>query len=96
MRDDDTVNELTASITVCVVGEQGLHARPAAKVAQTAQGFASDVFLSVGSQKVNAKSILDILLLAAGQGTMVELSARGPDADAAVDALVELFKNRFS
>ena len=80
---------------VCVLNEQGLHARPAANLAQTAQRFEADVAIAMGAQKVDAKSILDILTLAAGHGANLELRAKGHDAGAALDALADLFKNRF-
>lgn len=80
---------------VCVMNEQGLHARPAAKLAQTALRFTSDVSITMGTQTVDAKSILDILTLAAGNGANLELRAQGDDAREALDALADLFKNRF-
>lgn len=80
---------------VCVMNEQGLHARPAAKLAQTALRFTSDVSITMGTQTVDAKSILDILTLAAGNGANLELRAQGCDAQEALDALADLFKNRF-
>ncbi|MFP5222299.1 MAG: HPr family phosphocarrier protein [Acidobacteriota bacterium] len=80
---------------VCVMNEQGLHARPAAKLAQTAQLFESDISIAMGTQTVDAKSILDILTLAAGNGANLELRALGCDAQDALDALADLFKNRF-
>ena len=81
---------------VCVLGEQGLHARPAAKLAQAAQGFACSISIVMGAQTVDAKSILEILTLAAGHGVTLELRARGQDAAQALDALAALFKNRFA
>ena len=80
---------------VCVLNEQGLHARPAAKLAQTAQRFQADITIVMGAQEVDAKSILDILTLAAGHGANLELRAKGCDADLALDELAVLFKNRF-
>ena len=80
---------------VCVLNEQGLHARPAAKLAQMAQKFEAAITIVSGSQEVDAKSILDILTLAAGHGANLELRAKGEDARSALDALADLFKNRF-
>ena len=80
---------------ICVLNEQGLHARPAARLAQQAQQFEAEITISQNGHKVDAKSILDILTLAAGQGTNLELRAKGPDSAEAVEALAELFKNRF-
>jgi len=86
-------SELTRQ--VCVISEQGLHARPAAKLAQTAQRFASAITITCGEQEVDAKSILDILTLAAGHGANLTLRATGHDAGPALDELAALFKNRF-
>lgn len=80
---------------VVVSSENGLHARPAGRLAQEAQTFDSDISLVVENQAVDAKSILDILTLAAGPGNMVELRARGADAEAALDRLEALFLNKF-
>lgn len=78
---------------VCVLNEQGLHARPAAKLAQEAQKFSSTIQLSMGDQVVDAKSILDILSLAAGRGCGLEISAEGLDAEEAVEHLSSFFKH---
>lgn len=78
------------------MSEQGLHARPAAKLAQTAQNFEASITIAMGAQTVDAKSILEILTLAAGHGVNLELRAEGSDADQALDALAALFKNRFA
>ncbi len=83
------------SVQVCVTNEQGLHARPAAKLAQEAQKFKSAITLCLADSEVDAKSILDILTLAAGQGSNIELRADGEDACQALDHIAELFKNRF-
>lgn len=80
---------------VCVVNELGLHARPAAKLAQEAQKFTSHILLKSGSQEVDAKSILDILTLAAGNGCGLEIKARGDDAAQAVEHLASLFRTNF-
>jgi len=80
---------------VCVLNEQGLHARPAAKLAQTAQRFQAAITIVMGAQAVDAKSILDILTLAAGHRANLELRAKGCDALPALDELAALFKNRF-
>jgi len=80
---------------VCVLNEQGLHARPAAKLAQAAQRFESYIAIAMGQHTVDAKSILDILTLAAGNGANLEIKATGPDAEQALETLADLFKNRF-
>lgn len=80
---------------VCVVNELGLHARPAARLAQEAQKFSSQIRLKAGVQEVDAKSILDILTLAAGNGCGLEIKARGDDAAQAIEHLARLFRTKF-
>lgn len=82
------------SASVCVANELGIHARPAARLAKEAQRFACDIALVVGGQEVDAKSILDILTLAAAPGCNMVVRATGEGAQAAVDALVALFDSR--
>ncbi|MCX7822569.1 MAG: HPr family phosphocarrier protein [Syntrophobacterales bacterium] len=78
-----------------VTNRQGIHARVAAQIADLAQRFKSDVWITKGNRRVSAKSILDLLTLACGYGSKVIVSAEGCDAKAAVDALGSLFKKRF-
>jgi len=73
----------------------GLHARPAARLAQEAQKFGCDIELAHNGSVVDAKSILDILTLAAGQGSELELRAKGPEARDALAQLGTLIRNRF-
>jgi len=93
--DGGAVSEEVRSLRVCVLNEQGLHARPAARLAQEAQKFPCELRLLGGEGDVDAKSILDILTLAAAQGTNLEIRAKGPQADEALEFLAGLFKNRF-
>ena len=83
------------ALRVRVLNEQGLHARPAARLAQEAQKFACDISLALGEERVDAKSILDILTLAAGHGSELELRAAGPEARDALAHLGTLIRNRF-
>jgi len=80
---------------VFVLNEQGLHARPAAKLAQEAQKYEAEIKIVLGGASVDAKSILDVLTLAAGNGSSLELAADGPDAAEALESLAKLFKERF-
>ena len=80
---------------VCVQNETGLHARPAARLSQAAQSFEADISIAMNGRTVDAKSILDILTLAAGHGANLELKATGADASEALEHLASLFKNRF-
>jgi len=83
------------SMTVSVLNEQGLHARPAAILAREAQRFPCEVRIVQNGDDVDAKSILDILTLAAGYGANLDIVANGPRADEAVAHLVRLFQKRF-
>lgn len=78
-------------MTVFIRDELGLHARPAAKLAQAAQQFESRITLEYDNMTVDAKSILDILSLAAGRGASLTLRCSGHDADSAARVLEELF-----
>jgi phosphocarrier protein len=73
----------------------GLHARASAKLTKLASSFASDVYLSRNGRRVNAKSIMGVMMLAAGQGTDVEVEVEGPDEAQAVQAIAALVNDRF-
>ncbi len=73
----------------------GLHARASAKLTKLAGGFASDVHLSRNGRRVNAKSIMGVMMLAAGLGTEVEIETEGPDEEQAMTALRALIDGRF-
>lgn len=78
-----------------IVNSMGLHARPAAKLVQTVLQYTSDVQINVNGQKVNAKSIMGLLTLAAAQGTQMMVTAQGPDAEEAMKAVRELVASGF-
>jgi phosphocarrier protein HPr len=80
---------------ITISNKLGLHARAAAKLVSTASGFASEVFLDKAGQKVNGKSIMGVMMLAASQGTMLTLEVTGDDEDAAIAALVALIDDKF-
>jgi phosphocarrier protein HPr len=73
----------------------GLHARPSAQITQVASKFASDIHIARNGRRVNAKSIMGVMMLAAGQGTVVTVDADGADAQAAVDAIGALIDSGF-
>ena len=85
--------EHSMEIPVVIHDELGLHARPAARLAQTAQGFAADIRLRADQGEADAKSILDILSLAVGYGSRVTLVCSGVDAEAAADTLRTLLES---
>jgi len=83
------------TIDIVVRNKLGLHARAAAKLTQLAGRFASEIFIARGAQRVNAKSIMGVMMLAAGQGVTVKVDALGADADQALTAIQALFNSKF-
>jgi phosphocarrier protein len=84
-----------AAATVEIINERGLHARASAKFVKLASEFDADVAVSRDGQKVDARSIMGLMMLAAGPGCCIDIIAEGPDAKAAVAALAELIAGRF-
>ena len=82
-------------IDAAIVNKLGLHARAAAKLTHLASGFQSEIWISRSGRRVNAKSIMGVMMLAAGQGSTVALEAEGTDAEAALAALTKLIAERF-
>ena len=83
------------SIDAAIINRLGLHARAAAKLTHVASGFQCEIWLSRSGRRVNAKSIMGVMMLAAGKGSKVTLEAEGGDADAALVALTKLIADRF-
>ena len=83
----------TASVQI--VNKLGMHARASAKFVTLAAQFKSDVTLGRNGQNANGKSIMGIMMLAAGKGSQVELTVNGDDEDRALQALMGLIENRF-
>jgi phosphocarrier protein len=81
--------------TVEICNERGLHARASAKFVKLASSFESAVHVTREGQTVDARSIMGLLMLGAGPGCTIDISAEGPDAEAAVLALVDLVSGRF-
>ena len=81
--------------TVTISNRLGLHARASAKLTKLAGGFKSDVFMSRNGRRVNAKSIMGVMMLAAGLGSEVELETAGPDEQQAADAIAALINDKF-
>jgi phosphocarrier protein len=78
-----------------VSAENGLHAQASAKVVQILSRFDSTISFALGSRQVNAKSIMGVMLLAAGPGKQILAQADGADAEQALDALEQLFNSKF-
>jgi len=88
----------TTRETACfeIVNRLGLHARAAALLAKTANQFQAEVKVTKNRQTVNAKSVMDLLLLAATKGSTIEVTAVGVDAAVALEAIGELIAQRFN
>ena len=80
---------------ITISNKLGLHARASAKLVQTLHGYQSSVFLVHRGKEVNAKSIMGVMMLAAGLGSVLTLRADGADEESALQALVELFERKF-
>jgi len=80
---------------LAVVNRLGLHARASARVVQVASQFQSALFLLHRGREINAKSIMGLMMLAAGKGSELVLRVEGPDEQAAADAVAALFADRF-
>ena len=82
--------------TFVIINDKGLHTRPATELVKCAQVFKSQIYLGYHGLNVNAKSLLGILMLAASHGAKIEVEAEGIDAEDAVNAIIELAKNKFN
>ena len=80
---------------ISISNKLGLHARASAKLTKLAGGFQCEVFMTRNSRRVNAKSIMGVMMLAAGLGAEVEIETSGPDEQAAMDALRKLVDDKF-
>ncbi len=89
------MNNAPSKRTVTVCNSQGLHARPADMLVRLASQYESSLMIGKDGEWVDCKSILSLLTLGAAQGTVLEISADGPDAEAAITAITELFEAGF-
>jgi phosphocarrier protein len=81
---------------IAIVNRLGLHARPAALFVKVASRYRSDVWVKKENEEVNGKSIMGLMMLAAGQGSKLQVRCEGPDAARALDEIEELIKARFN
>jgi phosphocarrier protein len=86
---------VTAKTTVDIVNKRGLHARASAKFVKLASTFDAEVTVSKDGSTVDARSIMGLMMLAAGPGASIEIEAEGPEAAAALEALAALVSARF-
>ena len=80
---------------ILIINKLGLHARASTKLTQTASQFKSDIWIERNGRRVNAKSIMGVMMLAASKGSTVSLEATGEDQAVAMEALIALINNRF-
>jgi len=80
---------------VTISNKLGLHARASAKLTKLAGSFPCEVWLSRGDRRINAKSIMGVMMLAAGLGSTVELETNGPQEEEALNAIVQLMDDKF-
>ncbi len=80
---------------ITIINKLGLHARASAKLTKLASSFACEIFMSRNGRRINAKSIMGVMMLAAGMGTEVEVETAGEDEVKAMQALVALINERF-
>ena len=78
-----------------IINKLGLHARASAKLTKLAASFPCEVFMRRGERRINAKSIMGVMMLAAGQGAEVVVETEGPKAQEAMDAILALIAERF-
>ena len=81
--------------SVTISNKLGLHARASAKLTKLAGSFPCEVWLSRGDRRINAKSIMGVMMLAAGLGSTVELETNGPQEEEALNAIVQLMDDKF-
>lgn len=81
--------------TITISNKLGLHARASAKLTKLAGSFQSDVFMSRNGRRVNAKSIMGVMMLAAGLGAEIEIETSGADEEVAMNALQQLIDDKF-
>src|ERR1700693_4361307 len=92
----DMANEKRASKECTVINKLEIHARPAALFVKVSSKFQSDILVERDGEQVNGKSIMGLMMLAAGHGSKLRITAEGPDAEAALRELEQLFLQKFN
>ena len=95
MNDNAAAPAERLSQDVTIVNKKGLHARASAKFVQCAERYTATITVAKELSSVGGTSIMGLMMLSAGQGSIIHLTAEGPDAEAALAALVELISTRF-
>ena len=81
---------------ITIINRLGLHARPAAMFVRIASRYRSEVWVAKEDERINGKSIMGLMMLAAGQGSKLTIHCEGPDADKVMEELEELIQNKFN
>jgi phosphocarrier protein len=95
-RSSSTARDVKIEKDVTIVNRLGLHARPAAMFVRISTRYRAEVWVSKEGEEVNGKSIMGLMMLAAGQGSTLHIRCEGPDADKAIKELEELIKAKFN
>ncbi|WP_421692898.1 HPr family phosphocarrier protein [Aestuariivirga sp.] len=90
-----TVTDTVAARELSIINQRGLHARASAKFVKCAEGFKADISVSRDGMSVPATSIMGLMMLGAAMGTSIAVEAKGPDAEAALEALAQLVASKF-
>jgi phosphocarrier protein HPr len=95
---DAGANQLAGAVSreLPIINKRGLHARASAKFVQTVERFTAEVWVTKGGETVGGTSIMGLMMLSAGPGTTITVSAIGPDAEAAIAAITELVASKFN
>jgi len=80
---------------VTILNRNGLHARPAAMLVKTSSRFRAEIWVEKDGERVNGKSIMGLMMLAAGKGSKLQVIAEGPDADRAIEEIQHLIESKF-
>ena len=94
--DGPRVPEGALSRELLIINKRGLHARASAKFVQTVERFNADIWVTRGGETVGGTSIMGLMMLSAGPGTTIMVSAAGPEAEAALEAIAELVNSKFN
>ena len=96
MTPDETVQNMNAEQEFTILNKLGLHARPAALFVKISNSFSSDIWVEKDEEEVNGKSIMGLMMLAAGPGCRIKVRAEGDDAEEAIAGIGQLIESRFS
>ena len=91
-----SVPDGAVSKELLIINKRGLHARASAKFVQTVERFSAEVWVTRGGETVGGTSIMGLMMLSAGPGSTITVSAIGPDAEAVVTAITELVESKFN